>query len=54
MSSHSVLLAKLFYDAGYSVVIQGSHFQWEFVKSMPKIITQGFLQKMQSLFVLLL
>lgn len=35
MSSHSVLLAKLFYDAGYSVLIQGSHFQWEFVKSMP-------------------
>jgi len=35
MSSHSVLLGKLFYDAGYSVVIQGSHFQWEFVKSMP-------------------
>jgi ABC-type transporter lipoprotein component MlaA len=34
-SSHSVLLAKLFYDAGYSVIIQGSHFQWEFVKSMP-------------------
>ena len=36
MSSHSVLLAKLFYDEGYSVVIQGSHFQWEFVKSMEK------------------
>ena len=35
-STHSVLWAKLFYDAGYSVVIQGSHFQWEFVKSMPK------------------
>lgn len=35
MSSHSVLLAKILYDAGYSVVIQGSHFQWEFVKSMP-------------------
>ena len=34
-SNHSVLLAKLFYDAGYSVVIQGSHFQWEFIKSMP-------------------
>jgi ABC-type transporter lipoprotein component MlaA len=34
-SGHSVLLAKLFYDAGYSVIIQGSHFQWEFVKSMP-------------------
>lgn len=36
MSTHSVLLAKLFYDAGYSVVIQGSHFQWEFVNSMPE------------------
>lgn len=34
-STHSVFLAKIFYDAGYSVVIQGSHFQWEFVKSMP-------------------
>lgn len=35
MSEHSVVFAKLFYDAGYSVIIQGSHFQWEFVKSMP-------------------
>jgi len=34
-SHHAVVMAKLFYDAGYSVVIQGSHFQWEFVKSMP-------------------
>ncbi len=34
-SHHSVVMAKLFYDEGYSVVIQGSHFQWEFVKSMP-------------------
>ena len=34
-SSHSVLLGKIFYDAGYSVLIQGSNFQWEFVKSMP-------------------
>ena len=25
----------MFYDAGYSVIMQGSHFQWEFVKSMP-------------------
>lgn len=41
MSSHSVLLAKLFYDAGYSVIIQGSHFQWEFVKSMPKDYRPG-------------
>lgn len=34
-SHHSVVLAKIFYDEGYSVVIQGSNFQWEFVKSMP-------------------
>ena len=34
-SAHSVLLAKIFYDEGYSVIIQGSHFNWEFVKSMP-------------------
>lgn len=41
MSSHSVLLAKIFFDKGYSVVIQGSHFQWEFVKSMPDGYTPG-------------
>ena len=35
---HSIIFAKMFYDLGYSVVIQGSHFHWEFVKSMP----QGF------------
>ena len=32
---HSVVFAKLFYDEGYSVIMQGSHFHWEFVKSMP-------------------
>ncbi len=36
MSHHSVVLAKLFYDAGYSVIIQGSHFQWQYLKSMPE------------------
>lgn len=35
-SHHSIVLAKLFYDYGYSVVMLGSHFQWEFVKSMPE------------------
>lgn len=34
-SHHSVVMAKMFYVEGYSVIIQGSHFQWEFVKSMP-------------------
>ena len=33
---HSIIFAKMFYDAGYSVIIQGSHFHWEFVKSMPE------------------
>ena len=40
-SHHSVVLAKLFYDEGYSVIIQGSHFQWEFVKSMPNNYRPG-------------
>ena len=31
----SIVLAKILYDEGYSVMIQGSAFQWEFVKSMP-------------------
>lgn len=41
MSEHSVIFAKIFYDAGYSVIIQGSHFQWEFVKSMPDTYKPG-------------
>lgn len=35
MTHHSKILAKIFYDEGYSVLIQGSPFQWEFVNSMP-------------------
>lgn len=34
-SHHSKVLAKILYDEGYSVLIMGSQFQWEFVKSMP-------------------
>jgi len=41
MSAESVIQAKMLYDEGYSVVIQGSAFQWEFVKSMPKIYKPG-------------
>lgn len=40
-SSHSVLLAKMFYDEGYSVIILGSAFQWEFAKSMPEDYRPG-------------
>ena len=32
---HSVIFAKECYDLGYSVLMLSSHFQWEFVKSMP-------------------
>ena len=39
---HSVVFAKLFYDEGYSVIMQGSHFHWEFVKSMPVGYSPGF------------
>ncbi len=35
MSHHSIVLAKLFYEKGYSAIIQPSHFQWESIKSMP-------------------
>lgn len=33
---HNTVFAKMFYDEGYSIVMVGSHFHWEFVKSMPK------------------
>lgn len=35
MSNESTVQAKILYDEGYSVLILGSPFQWEFVKSMP-------------------
>ena len=38
---HSLVFAKMFYDSGYSVVMQGSHFHWEFVKSMPEGFAPG-------------
>lgn len=40
---HSIVLAKFFYDKGYSVIIQGSNFQWEFAKSMPDTYKPGIL-----------
>ena len=39
------MFAKLFYDAGYSVIIIGNPFQWEFVKSMPEDYRPGIPQK---------
>jgi len=40
-SHHAKVMAKIFYDEGYSVLIQGSPFQWEFVKSMPDYYRPG-------------
>ena len=40
-ASHPMMFAKLFYDAGYSVIIHGNPFQWEFVKSMPSDYRPG-------------
>ncbi len=62
-ANHPIMFAKLFYDAGYSVLIQGNPFQWEFVQSMPenyrpglpakdalmmKTTTEKILQKLQK------
>lgn len=33
---HNTVFSKMFYDEGYSVVMLGSHFHWEFVKSLEK------------------
>lgn len=41
-SYHSIVLAKMLYDKGYSVIIQGSAFQWEFAKSMPEDYRPGY------------
>lgn len=40
-SDKSVILGKILYDEGYSVIIQGSAFNWEFVKSMPESFIPG-------------
>lgn len=40
-ASHAMTFAKMFYDSGYSVVIHGNPFQWEYVKSMPSEYKPG-------------
>lgn len=40
-SDHSTTMARILYKEGYSVVIQGSSCQWEFVKSMPVSFKPG-------------
>lgn len=43
-NNHNAIIAKLFYDEGYSVLIFGSHFQWEFFKSVDKNYSLGYIQ----------
>jgi len=40
-NSHSTILAKMFYNEGYSAIILGSHFQWEFLKSLDENYAPG-------------
>lgn len=44
-NNHSTILAKIFYDEGYSVLIIGSHFQWEFLKSLKKGYCLGYIKE---------
>lgn len=43
-SAHSITFAQMLYKNGYSIIMQGSSFQWEFKKSMPKDFYPGFPQ----------
>ena len=43
-NSHSAILAKMFYDEGYSSIILGSHFQWEFLKSLDENYRLGVIK----------
>lgn len=41
LADKSIVQAKILYDEGYSVIIEGSSCQWEFVKSMPEKYRPG-------------
>ena len=43
-NTHSNILAKMFFDEGYSVLIFGNHFQWEFLQSIDKGYTPGYIK----------
>ena len=44
-ANHPLMFAKLFHDAGYSVIIEGNPFQWEFMESMPEDYRPGLPSK---------
>lgn len=41
LADESVVMAKILYDEGYSVLIQGSTFEYNFIKSMPQDYKPG-------------
>ncbi len=43
-SAHNDTIAEIFYNEGYSVIIFGSHFQWEFLKSTDKNHQAGIIK----------
>lgn len=43
-SSHSATLAEIFYNEGYSALILGNYFHWEFLKSIDKDYKLGNIQ----------
>ncbi|MBQ6516040.1 VacJ family lipoprotein [bacterium] len=44
-SNHPLMFGKLFYDAGYSIIIEGNPFNSEFIKSMPDGYAPGLPSK---------
>ena len=40
-SHHSIVFAEMFYKRGYSALLVGSHFHWEFIKSTPEGFKPG-------------
>lgn len=44
-SSHNNMLAKIFYDKGYSIIIFGNYFQWEFIRSLNNGYIAGDIQE---------
>ncbi len=45
MAEHSTTMTRILYDQGYSVIVLGSPFNWEFIKSMPDNYKPGLPSK---------
>ncbi len=45
MAEHSTTMTRILYEQGYSVIVLGSPFNWEFIKCMPDNYKPGFPSK---------